>query len=532
MFRRELALLVCLVVAQSCSSMNIGPGGSGGGNGNDGGGSNEACSNGLDDDNDGLTDCGDDDCFMSPFCFSSCLDLCTDGAAICDTSGVKTCQVQASGCRSFAMASPCNNGLVCSGGSCLSSCTDQCTLGAKQCSSTGGVVECQKVGTCTDWVGPTICQTGEVCSGGACVPQGTCSNQCTQGATRCSGNGLQQTCVKQTSGCTDWTFPVACAAGQSCSAATNACAAIPKCTAGDKRCSATTPAVETCDANGAWQTTQSCPQACASGACTVSTACTPGNVRCNGLSVETCNSSGSAWLFTQGCNVACNGGLCNDPCTAGQKRCNAKTPETCNAGGTGWTAGTACSTDCYQGACIAADLIVDGVTQVLEGDLKFQNSVIVRNGGQIKVGPTGELKIQAASIHVDADSNINADGVGGSATVQPTPVQVYSHCHDGMICCSGGYHVYTTVSCVGGQQPAACTGGNPCSGVTPPASTMRQDDIFVSQGSKYGSTMGGGAVRLIARTIDLKGQLTANPVGGSYGYGAVCCSRPTPSPAP
>lgn len=516
MFHRELTLLVCLLSAVSCSNLSIKTGNPDGGKGGGGGTGSEDCTNLSDDDGDNLTDCGDDDCFMSPVCFNGCVDTCTDGAAICDVSGVRTCQMQSTGCRAFGQAVACNNGLVCSGGACLATCADQCTLAAKQCSSTGGVVECQKLATgCTDWVGPAACASGEVCSGGACVPQGTCSNQCTQGATRCSGAGLQQTCVKLTSGCTDWTFPTACGAGQLCSLTTNACAAIPKCTSGEKRCNATAPVVETCDAQGAWVATQTCPQACNAGACTASATCTPGNVRCNGTNVETCNSTGSAWLFTQGCNVACNGGVCNDPCTAGAKRCNGKVPETCN--GTAWSGATACATDCYQGACIQADLVIDGVTQVMEGDHKFQNSVVIKNGGQLKVGPTGELKLQAASIHVDAASNINADGVG-DGVAPTTAVQVYSHCHDGMICCNNGYHVNTTVSCNGNLQPTSCSVGNPCSGQTPP-STMRTDDIIVTKGAKYGSTPGGGAVQLIARTIDLQGQLTANPVGTSYGYG-------------
>jgi Carboxypeptidase regulatory-like domain len=518
MFRRELSLLVCLLAA-ACSTSDIKLGGTGGGNGHGGGnGSNEHCSNLVDDDGDNLTDCADDDCLMAPSCFNNCVDTCTDGAAICDVSGVRTCQLQNTGCRAFGQPVSCNNGLVCSGGACLASCVDQCTQGAKQCSSTGGVVDCQKVAAgCTDWVGPTPCNAGDVCSGGSCVPAGTCTNQCTQGATRCSGNGLVQTCVNLSSGCTDWALPTACAVGQTCTAATNACAAIPKCTAGDKRCNATAPVVETCDAMGNWSATQTCPQACSAGACTTAAACTPGNVRCNGINVETCNGSGTAWLFTQGCNVACNGGVCADPCSAGQKRCNGKTPESCNAGGTGWSSGTQCATDCYLGACIQADLIIDGTTQVLEGDLKFQNSVVIKNGGQLKVGPTGELKLQAASIHVDASSNINADNVG-DGVAGTTTVQVYSHCHDTTICCNGASHVNTTVTCQGSQQPSACSYGNPCAGQTAP-STMRADDMIVTEGATYGSAKGGGAVRLIARTIDLQGQLTANSNTGTYGYG-------------
>ena len=522
-FRGLAVGLVLLLAGCSGSNMDVRTNGQGGGAGQGGGQGgpfvqgSEDCDNQVDDDGDSLVDCADDACFQAPSCFASCVDTCTDGAAICDAAGVRTCQLQAGGCRAFGPAVGCPGGLLCSGGQCVASCQDQCTQGALQCSSTGGVVECKKLPSgCTDWVGPQGCNTGNVCSGGQCVPQAQCQNQCSQGTTRCTATGQVQTCVQLSSGCTDWTFPVSCGSGQSCSAATNACAAAPKCTQGDVRCATAVPAVETCDASGAWVTSQSCAQACFQGACTAAAACTAGAVRCNGLSVEVCNSSGSAWLFSQACNVACNGGVCADPCTPGAKRCNAKTPETCNAAGSAWTPAAACATDCYGGACIAADLVVDGVTQTLEGDLKFQNSVIVRNGGQLKVGPSGQLTIRAKSIHVDAASNINANGVGDDQA-PVTTVSVFSHCHDGYLCCSGGYDRTVSVDCVGSAQPSACTGGNPCSSVSPVA-TGRADDVFVNEGSKYGSSLGGGAVRLIAESIDVKGQITAN-ASGSYAYG-------------
>src|SRR6185436_15444738 len=127
--------------------------------------------------------------------------------------------------------------------------------------------------------------------------------------------------------------------------------------------------------------------------------CTPGAVRCNASSVEICNSSGSAWLYNQTCNVGCNGGLCTDPCTAGAKRCNGAVPETCNTGGTAWTAATSCANGCYLGDCMQADLVVE-------------NDVVIKNGGSLKVGPSGVLKLRARNVTIDAASNINANDVG------------------------------------------------------------------------------------------------------------------------
>src|SRR5262249_7319301 len=155
-------------------------------------------------------------------------------------------------------------------------------------------------------------------------------------------------------------------------------------------------------------------QACSMGACTTSATCTPGAVRCNNNDVEICNSSGSAWLYHQTCNVGCNGGLCTDPCTAGAKRCNGSTPETCNTAGNAWTAGSACANGCWLGDCMQADLVVDGVTQTLEGDLAFKDDVVIKNGGSLKVGPSGVLKIHASHLSIDAASNINANDLGDS----------------------------------------------------------------------------------------------------------------------
>ncbi len=510
------------------SGMNGGGGGSGGSSGS------EVCNNHTDDDGDTFIDCADQDCFLNSSCFATCTDLCTDGAAICDGSGVRTCMLDTTTmCRSFSAAVGCTNGLVCSGGQCVSTCTNQCTAGAKTCSNTGGVVECKTLPSgCTDWVGPTMCAMTEVCSGGTCVPRGACTNQCTAGATRCTAGGQQQTCVAQGTGCTDWSFPQACAANMTCTAPATSCMMIPRCTTGAVRCSATLPAVETCDTNGAWVQTQSCPQACAMGACTTSATCTPGAVRCNASNVEICNASGSAWLYRQTCNVGCNGGLCTDPCTTGAKRCNGATPETCNAAGTGWTASAACANGCYLGDCMQADLIVDGVTTTLEGDLSYKNDVIIRNGGSLKVGPTGVLKIRARTITVDGASNINANDVGQDTRgAGSTTGSCCAYSSSGVCRCPvevsglGGSSYGTAGSTGSGSGAPYCSyyGGYPSCSASVAAGSIydRDDDLTISQGSKAGTTKGGGLVQLIASSVDVRGQITANATGANASGGGI-----------
>jgi len=557
--RTVLASLLFL----GCSNANMGSGGTGGGGDNGvGGGSgmatgggtgmtaggtgtgSEVCNNRVDDDGDSFVDCADQDCFLNSACFATCTDLCSDGASICDGAGVRTCMLDPmTSCRAFAPAVACSNGLVCSGGACVATCSNQCTAGAKTCSNTGGVVECKTLPSgCTDWVGPTMCSNTEVCSGGSCVPRGACTNQCTAGATRCTAGGQQQTCVAGTSGCTDWSFPQACAANMTCAAPNTACMMIPRCTAGAVRCSATLPAVETCDMNGNWIQSQACPQACSMGACTTAATCTPGAVRCNASNVEICNASGSAWLYRQTCNVGCNGGLCTDPCTSGAKRCNGSTPETCNAGGTGWTAAAACANGCYRGDCMQADLIVDGVTTTLEGDLAFQNDVIVRNGGSLKVGPSGVLKIRARNISIDGASNINANDVGQetrgspSSSAQPTCCGYTS----GGVCRCGPYSVgtpagasYGTAGATGGgsQGSIYCSyygGYVSCNASVATGSVYdRDDDLTISAGSRHGTTRGGGLLQLVASSVDIKGQVTSNATGSGASGGGIFIAADT-----
>ncbi len=545
-------LLVCLLILGGCSDVTTssGAGGGGGthgtgggsgvGGGNGSGGGNtggEICDNHMDDDGDGKTDCADPDCFGTAQC---CLDLCDNNTSICDTGGVRTCAVDPqTGCREFAPAQACNNGLLCSGGTCVSSCSNQCTQGMKQCSSSGSVVECQMLATgCTDWVVTSTCPAGQACSGGQCLPGGMCTNQCTQGATQCTAGGQFQQCVQLMSGCTDWTFPSSCPATQVCDTTTNMCAAPPHCNAGDVRCDPTTPTVQTCDANGAWQSTQQCAQACSMGACTAGATCSPSTVRCNANNVEVCNSTGSAWLFQESCNVGCNGGVCTDPCTAGEKRCNGNNQEVCNTAGTGWSQMQACANGCYLGDCMQADLVIDGVTQTLEGDHAYANSVVVKNGGQLQVGPSGWLKLRAKTISVlDSASNINANQVGDGGSFPTTQVYIYSYCYDptyGYPCCNNVSSGYTYVTCYG-TVATACSGMysvgeyNPCinqgtsAGDLPPM----PDDLGVSEGAASGTYLGGGLVQLVAQSITVNGQITSNAANSSGTGGTVLLAADT-----
>ncbi len=467
---------------------------------------------------------------------SGCVDLCSLGVSICDTGGVRTCiRDTGSGCTVFGVANTCG-AQTCSGGVCQASCVDQCTLNATQCASSGAPVKCQTLASgCTDWVLQASCGAGTACSGGTCVTTSSCTNQCTVGQTRCTSGGQQQTCVTLGSGCTDWSLPVACTGGQTCAAPATACG-VAKCAAGAKRCSASTPAVETCDANGNWYTTSLCPQACSNGACTAAAACSAGTVRCNGANIEICNASGTAWLYNQTCPVSCSAGVCTGPCTAGATRCNGNVPEACTSTGSGWDAGVSCLYECYKGACTQNDLVIDGTTQTLEGDLKYSNSVTVRNLGQLKVGPTGILKLRAKTITLDSNTNINANDLGTDTRGQGST--------SGSSCCSylSGSTCYCTVTGGSGSGSSYGTSGASYSGTSASAYCSwwggtrsctlssqsagsiydRDDDLSISMGSQWtSSNKGGGLVQLIADTVTVNGQITSNSTGAGASGGGV-----------
>ena len=434
----------------------------------------------------------------------------------------------ATGCRTFGAAVACPNAQTCSGGVCQASCTNQCTAGAKQCASTGAPVEClAQPNGCTDWKLLTSCAAGQTCSGGTCAST-ACTNQCTSGATRCTSGGRQQSCGTLSSGCTEWSLPVACVGGQTCAPTASACAVV-RCTAGEKRCSGTSANIETCDVNGNWLVTSACPQACSNAQCTAAAACQAGTVRCNGTNVESCNAQGTAWLYNQTCNVSCTGGLCGDPCTAGAKRCNGAGPEVCNAQGTGWTAMSSCMNGCYLGDCVDADLIIDGVTTTLEGDHKYANSVIIRNQGQLRVGPSGVLKIRARTISVESNTTINANDLGDDTRGEGVVSQSQSCTYLSSCTFTANTTVGSSYGTLATASPATLTGycstygGNRSCGVSSLSSSIydRDDDLSISEGSKLGTVKGGGLVQLIAESVTIDGQITSNATAGGASGGGV-----------
>lgn len=332
---------------------------------------------------------------------------------------------------------------------------------------------------------------------------GMCTDACDDGAVRCATDtdGVQ-TCGVQADGCLGWGDAATCGE-QTC--VDGACTT---CTTGAVRCS-TNGNVEQCT-DGAWFETEGCAFGCSAGACQATVSCAPGAHRCNGNAVEVCNSSGTAYLLASTCASACASGLCTGACTPGAKRCNNGSSETCNGAGTAWEGAQACSSGCDDatGTCALASLEITS-NMDLDGVVVVNGPVTVRSGATL-TSPAGDLTIRATSITVELNASIaaaptgeNPKGAGGAYT--------YTSCGGA----GGGYGTYGSYSSYCGS-----TGrGVPFGSAT---------DAIVEQGSKGGDSpsgavggKGGGAIRLIAATIDVAGQVTANGnTGANASYGA------------
>jgi hypothetical protein len=377
------------------------------------------------------------------------------------------------------------------------SCTDVCAVGAERCAGTD-IQRCviDPASRCTVWGAAEACPGALFCSGDVCTA--TCSDACTDGARRCgSGDGFQ-VCALQSSGCTEWGAEEACGPDQTCSGA-GVCMA---CTEGAERC-APDGNVQTCS-GGRWALSATCPFGCDSAACRSSVTCTPAAYRCSGVNVETCNATGTAWLHVSTCAVGCSSGLCTGACTPGATRCNAGGVETCNATGTAWDAGAACTTFCDAGVC-ALDGLEIAANTTMEGDVLVDGAVVVRSGATL-TSATGSLTIRATSITIENGASISVAATGDSP--------------DGR----GGNGVYTGSTYTGGGGGAYGVAGGGYTSSIRGRVWGSSVDSDVGPGSRGGSGYstsggaggaGGGVLRLIADTITIAGQVTANGQPGT-----------------
>jgi len=183
--------------------------------------------------------------------------------------------------------------------------------------------------------------------------------------------------------------------------------------------------------------------------------------------------------------------LPNDgPCVPGSLRCNVNDAQVCNDDGTQWETTEVCSTFCQDGLCALDGLDVASDMQ-LEGSVLVAGAVTVRAGATLS-SVTGNLTITADSITVEA---------GGSISMAPTGDSPLGKGNDaGCSSCSPGGGGYGTVRIWGSDTDsdvqAGSQGGKMLLSDPPPPAA------------------GGGVVRLLAGTIEIAGQITANGANG------------------
>lgn len=123
----------------------------------------------------------------------------------------------------------------------------------------------------------------------------------------------------------------------------------PICTADETRCQGLS--IETCNTDGtSWDVTNTCPFLCENGACTGS--CLPGSAQCDGLDVQTCDTQGE-WSTVVTCPFICATGSCTGSCSPGDKKCEGLVPQTCNAQGQ-WDSLSPCQHICTLGECVGS----------------------------------------------------------------------------------------------------------------------------------------------------------------------------------
>ena len=212
-------------------------------------------------------------------------------------------------------------------------CVDLCSLGAKKCSESGHSLVCMDINgdNCFEW-SEQPCPEGESCTNGVC---GNASEDAGCVDT-CPENG-ERTCVELEDGgqgyrlcsnfnddvCLEWSKPIACRDGQTCS---------------EGRCGCT----DVCDSAGA-------------------TDCMDGGVRtCADLNGDGC----LEWSDVVPCDEGtCVDGkcACNHVCELGARQCSGSGYQTCVTDGSGcrqWSGVTACEHGCVSGQCQAAPVVM------------------------------------------------------------------------------------------------------------------------------------------------------------------------------
>lgn len=153
---------------------------------------------------------------------TTCTDQCSEGETSCEDDLITTCAENAQGCLDWGPAKECPQNQSCQAGECVddATCTDECTDGESACTGDGQIRTCvtdDDADPCTEFAPAQDCPNGgDICRQGECVPENSCQDQCLDGEQVCIGNDIA-TCETNTDGCLEFSPPEACpGANESC----------------------------------------------------------------------------------------------------------------------------------------------------------------------------------------------------------------------------------------------------------------------------------------------------------------------------
>jgi large repetitive protein len=307
----------------------------------------------------------------------------------CDTGNLnsQTCESINAGTGDLFCKANCKFELAnCTGKDCVNQCFYE---GYNRCN--GNLIEvCNLIEGCLTWFETGDCEAGgNICddSGGTAACTTICSDACTDGTKRCSGN-IQQTCGNGANGCLQWVDDMDCAAfGQNCyyDASALATSCISACTdecapQNSHQCLGTNSQI--CDMSEygclTWETTEDCNDSgktCTGlGICECPTVCVTNDTRCNVNYIQTCE------MGTNGCMDYVDGVNCED------------TTEVCNEN----TGSAVCSEDCSD-TCSDGEYQCSGswsqqCQMLTTGCWGYVNSVNCDTGGQECAAGSGQCE--------------------------------------------------------------------------------------------------------------------------------------------
>ncbi|MBU1240914.1 hypothetical protein KKF84_04425 [Myxococcota bacterium] len=348
--------------------------------------------------------CGDGICQEGESCPEDCSQLCgngtIDGDEECDGTafGANTCESQGF----FGGTLGCNSDCTLNTTNCESVCNDQCAdISESRCSG-NQVQQCMETANgCFFWENTTDCVlTSQVCddTSGSALCSDSCSDACTQGTKRCSGNYLQS-CQLGENGCTQWKDERDCAESNfECMAFEATFTCVDPCT---HECELTTPdrcsvdTTQTCvtDVDGCrvWQNVEDCSttgRVCNTGSCVCVNACADASTRCSADLRQLCVADAYGcydWDTQENCatgGMVCDSSSgtaqcvlsCTNACSSGQTDCLGDVTRTCvmqGSGCYGWNEVENCATtlrSCSTGTCVCNDQCSSSQTRCV-GDM-------------------------------------------------------------------------------------------------------------------------------------------------------------------